>query len=118
MNAEIYAKKGDFATATSLYEGVISRINDLETNHKIEANVEYLRRYREYLNPRRKRKSLSNRGPRREGTQTEPRRPLTLRTASRSALPLRCTRSFNRYRPDRRADIRKLNLTTRPPKRR
>ncbi|HPO45855.1 MAG TPA: hypothetical protein PK875_08670, partial [Spirochaetota bacterium] len=58
MNAEIYAKKGDFQTATSLYEGVVSRINDIETNRKIEANVEYLRRYREYLNARRKKEEL------------------------------------------------------------
>lgn len=58
INAEIYAKKGDFATATSLYEGVVSRINDLETNHKIEANIEYLRRYREFLSARRKKEDL------------------------------------------------------------
>ncbi len=60
INAEIYAKKGDFATATSLYEGVVSRINDLETNHKIEANIEYLRRYREFLSARRKKEDPSN----------------------------------------------------------
>jgi hypothetical protein len=58
VNAEIYAKKGDFATATSLYEGVVSRINDLETNHKIEANIEYLRRYREFLSARKKKDDL------------------------------------------------------------
>ncbi|HSV98330.1 MAG TPA: hypothetical protein VLM75_15520 [Spirochaetota bacterium] len=58
INAEIYAKKGDFATATSLYEGVVARINDLETNHKIEANIEYLRRYREFLSARKKKDDL------------------------------------------------------------
>ncbi len=58
INAEIYAKKGDFATAVSLYEGVVSRINDLETNHKIESNIEYLRRYREFLSARKKKEDL------------------------------------------------------------
>ena len=46
LNAEIYAKKGDFSTAVSLYEGVNARINDAETNEKIEANINYLNRYR------------------------------------------------------------------------
>ncbi len=54
-NAEIYAKKGDFATAVSLYEGVNARINDLETNHKIDSNITYLRRYREHLTEKKKR---------------------------------------------------------------
>jgi hypothetical protein len=48
-NAEIYAQKGDFNTAVSLYEGVNNRIKDSETNHKIEANIDYIRRYRQYL---------------------------------------------------------------------
>ncbi|TAL37224.1 MAG: hypothetical protein EPN93_05905 [Spirochaetes bacterium] len=56
MNAEIYAKKSDFNTAVSLYEGVNARINDLETNHKIEANIEYLKKYREMLDTQRKEK--------------------------------------------------------------
>ena len=55
INAEIYAKKGDFNTAISLYEGVNSRLNDLETNHKIEADINYLRQYREQLIARKKR---------------------------------------------------------------
>ncbi len=49
VNAEIYAKKGDFNTAISLYEGVNSRINDIDTNHKISANVDYLQHYRQYM---------------------------------------------------------------------
>ncbi len=49
INAEIYARKADFTTAISLYEGVNSRINDIETNQKIEANIDYLKHYREYL---------------------------------------------------------------------
>lgn len=80
MNAEIYAKKGDFATATSLYEGVIARINDLETNHKIEANVEYLRRYREYLNARRKKEELIE--------SASPRRPRELKLSLDGPLTL------------------------------
>lgn len=49
INAEIYARKADFTTAISLYEGVNSRINDIETNQKIEADIDYLKHYREYL---------------------------------------------------------------------
>ncbi len=48
LNAEIYAKKADFSTATSLYEGVNARINDVETNEKIEANIEYLNKYKKH----------------------------------------------------------------------
>ena len=45
-NSEIYAMKGDFSTAISLYAGVHDRVNDLETRYKIESNIEYLRSYR------------------------------------------------------------------------
>jgi hypothetical protein len=45
-NSEIYALKGDFTTAISLYAGVHERVNDLETRYKIESNIEYLRNYR------------------------------------------------------------------------
>lgn len=48
INSEIYAKKGDFETAISLYEGVNERINDINTNRKIETNIQYLRNFREY----------------------------------------------------------------------
>ncbi len=54
INAEIYAKKGDFNTAISLYEGVNNRLNDIETNHKIDADINYLRQYREHLIARKK----------------------------------------------------------------
>ncbi len=47
MNAEVYAKKGDFTTAISLYEGVNERILDAETNTKIEANIDYLKKYKQ-----------------------------------------------------------------------
>jgi len=47
MNAEVYAKKGDFPTAISLYEGVNERILDAETNSKIDANINYLKKYRQ-----------------------------------------------------------------------
>ncbi len=43
LNSEIYAEKGDFATAISLYEGVKSRIQDVDTRFKIDANIEYLK---------------------------------------------------------------------------
>ena len=45
-NSEIYAIKGDFSTAISLYAGVHERVNDLETRYKIGTNVEYLQNYR------------------------------------------------------------------------
>ncbi len=48
INSEIYAKKGDFETAISLYEGVNSRINDTNTNRKIEANIDYIRNYKAF----------------------------------------------------------------------
>ncbi len=47
MNAEVYAKKGDFTTAISLYEGVNDRILDAETNAKINANIDYLKKYKQ-----------------------------------------------------------------------
>ena len=47
VNSEIYAKKGDYNTAISLYQGVRSRINDATTQQKIDANIQYLTRYRE-----------------------------------------------------------------------
>jgi hypothetical protein len=48
VNSEIYAKKGDFETAISLYEGVNSRINDQNTTDKINANIHYLRNYKAF----------------------------------------------------------------------
>ena len=46
LNSEIYAAKGDYSTAISLYEGVKSRIQDIDTRFKIDANIEYLRHYK------------------------------------------------------------------------
>ncbi len=46
MNAEIYARKGDFTTAISLYEGVRSRIGDAEALYKIESDIDYLKNYK------------------------------------------------------------------------
>ncbi len=45
LNSEIYARKGDFPTAISLYKGVYERIIDDEINVKIKANVDYLQEY-------------------------------------------------------------------------
>ena len=47
MNAEIYARKGDYTTAISLFEGVSSRISDAKTRLKIETNIDYLNRHKE-----------------------------------------------------------------------
>jgi hypothetical protein len=54
INSDIYAKKGDFLTAISLYEGVNSRINDSNTNFKIETNIDYLKKYRQYYEQRKR----------------------------------------------------------------
>ena len=54
INSEIYAKKGDFLTAISLYEGVNSRINDSNTNQKIETNIDYIKKYRQYYEERKR----------------------------------------------------------------
>ncbi len=56
LNSEIYARKGDFDTAISLFEGVNERINDEATNRKIEANIEYLKKFREISEKQRKEK--------------------------------------------------------------
>ncbi len=47
LNSEIYAAKGDFTTATSLYEGVRTRIKDAEVRGKIDSDIEYLKKFRE-----------------------------------------------------------------------
>jgi hypothetical protein len=46
VNSEIYASKGDFATAISLFEGVRSRIQDIDTRFKIDADIEYLKQFK------------------------------------------------------------------------
>lgn len=56
MNSEIYAKKGDYDTAISLYQGVNDRINDEATNKKIDANIAYLNNFRDFSEKRRKEK--------------------------------------------------------------
>ncbi len=56
LNSEIYAAKGDYSTAISLYEGVKSRIQDIDTRFKIDANIEYLRHYKKKKDEDAKRK--------------------------------------------------------------
>jgi hypothetical protein len=56
LNSEIYAAKGDYSTAISLYEGVKSRIQDIDTRFKIDANIEYLRHYKKKKEEEAKRK--------------------------------------------------------------
>ncbi|PKL37254.1 MAG: hypothetical protein CVV44_16605 [Spirochaetae bacterium HGW-Spirochaetae-1] len=46
INSEIYAGKGDFTTAISLYEGVHARTRDTDVRFKIDADIEYLRNYK------------------------------------------------------------------------
>jgi len=61
MNAEVYAKKGDFTTAMSLYEGVNERILDAETNTKIEANIDYLKKYKQMQETEQRQKEAQTR---------------------------------------------------------
>ena len=56
LNSEVYARKGDYETAISLYHGVSERINDVETNRKIDANIDYLNKYRDFSEKRKKEK--------------------------------------------------------------
>lgn len=46
LNSEIYARKGDFTTAISLYQGVNDRINDENVNLKINENIKYLEEFK------------------------------------------------------------------------
>ncbi|MBP7736624.1 MAG: hypothetical protein KA369_11670 [Spirochaetes bacterium] len=46
LNSEIYATKGDYSTAISLFEGVRSRIQDIDTRFKIDADIEYLKQFK------------------------------------------------------------------------
>lgn len=46
VNSEIYAIKGDYETAISLFKGVSARISDFDVRTKIENNIEYLNRFR------------------------------------------------------------------------
>jgi len=65
INAEIYARKGDITTAISLFEGVHSRIHDMETQRKIDADIDYLKNYKvhkERINKKRERESISTAG--------------------------------------------------------
>ncbi len=56
VNSEIYASKGDFATAISLFEGVKSRIQDMDTRFKIDADIEYLKQFKKKKEEEAKRK--------------------------------------------------------------
>ena len=46
INSEIYAIKGDYETAISLFKGVKDRISDFDVRNKIESNIEYLNHFR------------------------------------------------------------------------
>ena len=54
LNAEIYAKKGDFPTSISLYEGVNERIRDVNVNNRITTDIDYLEKYQQLLFERKK----------------------------------------------------------------
>ncbi len=46
LNSEIYAAKGDFSTAISLFEGVRARIQDVDTRYKLDADIDYLKHFK------------------------------------------------------------------------
>lgn len=46
VNSEIYAIKGDYETAISLFKGVKDRISDYDVRSKIESNIDYLNHFR------------------------------------------------------------------------
>ena len=70
INSEIYAKKNDFETAISLYEGVNERINDINTNRKIETNIQYLKNFREFREKEKKEEeSLAKKMKQRKGNE-------------------------------------------------
>ncbi len=46
LNCEVYAEKGDFTTAVSLYEGVKARTRNSDIRRKIDADIEYLKNFR------------------------------------------------------------------------
>ncbi len=54
INSEIYAKKGDYNTAVSLYQGVNKRINDKNVNARINANIDYLKNYQKSATEKKK----------------------------------------------------------------
>lgn len=56
INSEIYAAKSDYNTAISLYEGVKTRIHDIDTRFKIDANIEYLRHFKKIKEEKTKKK--------------------------------------------------------------
>ncbi len=56
LNSELYARKGNFTTAISLYEGVNKRINDENVNFKINANIDYLKKYQKSFSEKKREK--------------------------------------------------------------
>jgi len=71
QNSEIYAIKGDFNTAISLYEGVYARIKDADTRDKIQADIDYLKSYREIAEKQKEEKAASASSLREQKTARE-----------------------------------------------
>jgi hypothetical protein len=44
LNAEVYAKRGELGTSISLFQGVYDRIQDEEIRHRIDTDIEYLKK--------------------------------------------------------------------------
>ena len=68
VNSEIYARKGDFPTAISLYKGVYERIIDDEINAKIKADVDYLQEYQK-LHLHRKSEAIRQKASEKKGNE-------------------------------------------------
>lgn len=57
INAEVYAKRNEFTTAISLFQGVHNRIGDTIVRDKIEADIDYLERFRKALKAEEKKRA-------------------------------------------------------------
>ena len=51
-NADVYMQKGDFATAQSIYEGVLDRVSDTQIRDRLEENLSYMNNYQQILTKR------------------------------------------------------------------
>ncbi len=59
-NTQYYLEKGDFDTATDLYNGLLQRISDKEIRRKIEENIDYLNNYQQIAANRQREKKIKN----------------------------------------------------------
>ena len=71
INSEIYAKRGDFETAISLYTGIKDRILDSDIRNKIETNINYINNFKQQKEENLKKK-IESTYPNRQEQQDHP----------------------------------------------